>query len=132
MEELKIVIATELNIDPKTAYNAWLDSEGHEQMTGGAASFTNQVGTEYTAWDGYIFGKITALEPHKRVLHTWRTSEFEENAPDSIVEVTFAPSENGTLFTLTHTELDSEAVVEKYRTGWEQHYIEPMLHHFNS
>ncbi|MFT5819883.1 MAG: hypothetical protein ACI8ZM_001108 [Crocinitomix sp.] len=132
MEELKIVIATELNIDPKTAYNAWLDSEEHEQMTGGAASFTKQVGAEFTAWDGYIFGKILELTPDMRVLQTWRTTEFDESTPDSTVEVTFAPSENGTLLTLTHTNLDSEASVEKYRTGWEQHYIQPMLEHFNS
>ncbi|NOQ76136.1 MAG: hypothetical protein GQ574_29315 [Crocinitomix sp.] len=132
MEELKIVIATELNVDPATAYNAWLDSDGHEEMTGGGASFTNQVGAEFTAWDGYIFGKILELNPNKRVLQTWRTSEFEESTADSIVEVTFAPSDNGTLFTLTHTALDSEASVEKYSIGWEQHYIEPMLTHFNS
>jgi uncharacterized protein YndB with AHSA1/START domain len=132
MDELKIVIETELNVNPETAYTTWLDSEGHEEMTGGGASFTNEVGTPFTAWDGYIFGKLLELEPHKRILQTWRTSEFDDNTPDSVLEVTFTPSANGTLFTLTHTALDSAASVEKYRSGWEEHYIAPMTDHFNS
>ena len=132
MEELKIVIEIKLNADPVTVYNTWLDNEGHENITGGEASFTNEVGAEFTAWDGYIFGKLLELEPHKRILQTWRTSEFDEDAPDSIVEVRFTPSESGTLFTLIHTALDSEAAVEKYRIGWEEHYITPMRSFFNS
>ncbi len=132
MEELKIVIEAELNVAPSVAYNTWLDSEGHENMTGGEASFTNLIDTDFTAWDGYIFGKILKLEPNVRIVQTWRTSEFEENTPDSIVEVTFKPSSNGTLFTLTHTALDSKASVEKYRVGWEEHYLQPMLKHFNA
>ncbi len=132
MEELKINIAAKLNVTPNVAYNTWLDSKGHENMTGGEASFINEIDTDFTAWNGYIFGKILQLEPNKRIVQTWRTSEFEANTPDSVVEVTFEPSNNGTLFTLIHTALDSKASVEKYQVGWEEHYIQPMLKHFNA
>lgn len=84
MEELKIVIEAELNANPETAYKSWLASEGHGEMTGGGATFTNEVGSSFTSWDGYISGKLLELEPNKRVLQTWRTSEFEENTPDSV------------------------------------------------
>lgn len=131
MEELKIIIAAELNVTPNVAYNTWLDSKGHENMTGGEASFINEIDTDFTAWNGYIFGKILQLEPNKRIVQTWRTSEFEANTPDSVVEVTFETSNNGTLFTLIHTALDSKSAVEKYQVGWEEHYIQPMLKHFN-
>ncbi len=132
MEELKIIIAAELNVTPNVAYNTWLDSKGHENMTGGEASFINEIDTDFTAWNGYIFGKILQLEPNKRIVQTWRTSEFEANTPDSVVEVTFETSNNGTLFTLIHTALDSKSAVEKYQIGWEEHYIQPMLKHFNA
>jgi len=47
--------------------NAWLASEGHSKMTGGAAQASAGVGGEFTAWDGYIWGKNLELEPGKRI-----------------------------------------------------------------
>jgi uncharacterized protein YndB with AHSA1/START domain len=132
MKELKIVIIAELNVDPSAVYNTWLNSDGHEKMTGGGANFTAEEGASYTAWDGYISGEILKLEPNKSIIQTWRTTEFKDSTPDSIVAVTFTPSESGTLFTLRHTELGSEAAVEKYRIGWEDHYIKFMINYFNS
>ena len=48
--------------------DAWLASEGHSKMTGGAAEASAEVGGELTAWDGYIWGKNLELEPGKRIL----------------------------------------------------------------
>ena len=56
-------------------------------MTGGAATITGKVGDHFTAWDGYIKGENMVLEPYKRILQTWRTSQFEESEEDSQLEI---------------------------------------------
>ena len=39
---------------PEEIYEAWLDSLGHSEMTGGEANMSGEVGAEVSAWDGYI------------------------------------------------------------------------------
>ena len=131
MSEFKILIEIELNEKPSVVYEAWLDSDGHEQFTGAPANFTKLVGADFTAWDGYIFGEIIALVPNKRILQSWRTLEFDENTPDSMLDVTFTATDNGTLFTLSHTQLDSETAVAKYAAGWDEFYVQPMTEFYN-
>ena len=43
---------------PSQIYVAWLDSIQHSKMTGGPAKCSNKIGETFTAWDGYIEGKI--------------------------------------------------------------------------
>ena len=62
-----IEVAAEFKVSPKRLYEAWLDGKQHSAFTGGAeASVEARVGGEHTAWDGYIWGKIVTLEPHRR------------------------------------------------------------------
>src|SRR5512147_2671749 len=72
---------------PSEIYKAWLSSKGHSAMTGSAAKVTGKVGGKFTAWDGYIFGRTLELEPDRRIVQAWRTSEFPDDAPDSRLEV---------------------------------------------
>ena len=37
---------------PDQVYKAWLDSDGHTNMTGGPAKASTDVGGEFEAWDG--------------------------------------------------------------------------------
>ena len=67
---------------PQAVYDAWLDSAAHGAMTGGAAKIAKHVGGPYSAWDGYIAGKTLELIPGKRIVQSWRTSEFAAGDPD--------------------------------------------------
>src|SRR5207249_11878794 len=52
---------------PQQIYDAWLDSEGHAQITGGQpANISAKEGTEFSAWNGYIRGRTLKLEPGRR------------------------------------------------------------------
>lgn len=110
-------------------YNTWLNSAGHSDMTGGAATITNKIGNEFTAWDGYITGKILELETNKRILQTWRTSEFEANEEDSLVEILLNEIDGQTELTLIHTKLPVHG--DQYKKGWEDHYFIPMKEYFS-
>ena len=63
---------------PEEIYEAWLDSLGHSEMTGGEANMSGQVGAEVSAWDGYISGRNLELIPGERIVQSWRTTEFAD------------------------------------------------------
>ena len=115
---------------PEVVYEAWLDSEGHTKMTGGEAKVSSEVGGEFEAWDGYIQGRNLELEYGKRIVQSWRTSEFAENEADSRIEVTFDREGDGTKVTLRHTNLPPHG--EQYEQGWVDSYFVPMQEYFES
>ena len=69
------------------------------------------------------------LDPGKHLAMTWRTTEFDENDPDSHVEVRFAPDGGGTRLEIIHTELPPGGA-HKYETGWREFYFVPMRKYF--
>ena len=97
-------------------------------MTGGEATVSDQVGGEFSAWDGYIDGKNLALEPNKRILQAWRTYEFENTDGDSQVEILLNEVDGQTELTLIHTNVPEDG--KHYIEGWEQHYFQPMKDYF--
>jgi len=122
----KIHLEIELSVDSEKLYNDWLDSKAHSLFTGGEAHISNKINSAFTCWDGYISGTIKELEPNKRILHSWKTSEFKEQDEDSVLEVLFEKlSADKTLFILNHWNL-SKSDVEKYKSGWIEHYLNPM------
>ena len=99
-------------------------------MTGSAAQVDGTVGGAFTAWDGYIFGKTLEMESPRRIVQSWRTSEFPEGAPDSRVDILFEAVKDGTKVTLVHSDMPEDQV-ESYRQGWEDFYFKPMKEYFS-
>lgn len=116
-------------ITPERLYSAWMDSEQHAAFTGSPAQVEPQTGGSFTAWDGYIQGSNLELQPHSRIIQSWRTTEFPEQSPDSNLEVLFEEVEGGTRLTLIHSQIPA-GKSEGYRQGWEDYYFQPMQAHF--
>jgi activator of HSP90 ATPase len=114
----------------KQLYKAWLNSKKHTAMTGGEAKVSKKIGASFSAWDGYIQGINLVLEPKKRIVQNWRTSEFEENEENSQVEILFKKVKKGTEVKIIHTNLPAHG--EQYRQGWIDHYFTPMMEYFAS
>jgi activator of HSP90 ATPase len=114
-----------LPVSQEVIYNAWLSSEGHTAMTGSPAEVNAEIGGTFKAWEGYIWGKTLEMEPHRRILQAWRTSEFPEDSSDSRVEIRFEESSDGVKVTLTHTDIP-EGQADNYKQGWEDFYFTPM------
>jgi uncharacterized protein YndB with AHSA1/START domain len=125
---MEFTLKTIINASPEAVYAAWLNSEGHTNMTGGEATISDQVGDEFTAWDGYIEGENLALEHNKRIVQSWRTAEFEETDEDSHLEILLTEIDGQTELTLIHTNLPEHG--EQYIAGWENHYFQPMKDYF--
>lgn len=113
---------------PKELYDAWLTGELHAEMTGGDATGSAEVGSEFTAWDGYISGTNLELIPNQKIVQNWRTTEFPEEADDSQIEIHFTPVGDETELRLIHSNIpDGQSDYEK---GWDDHYFQPMQDYF--
>lgn len=115
---------------PEEVYNAWIDGNLHSQMTGGAATSDPKVGGDCSAWDGYISGTYMTLDPGKRIVQTWRTSEFADSDPSSTLELQFSSDPNGCLLILIQTGIPEGQ--KQYEQGWKEHYFEPMAAYFQN
>jgi activator of HSP90 ATPase len=125
-----ITVSAVFDVPAKALYDAWLSSEAHSAFTGSTAEIDSVVGGRYSAWDGYIEGETLELEPYRRILQSWRTSEFPEGSPDSLLEVQFEEEGAGTRITLVHSDLP-ESQAENYRQGWVENYFDPMRKYFS-
>jgi len=114
---------------PQEIYDAWMTDDGHGGMTGSPAKVEPRVGGPFSAWDGYIVGKTLELDPARRIVQAWRTSEFPDDAPDSRLEIKLEARNGGTRLTLIHSELPEDQV-ESYRQGWDESYFQPMKAYF--
>jgi uncharacterized protein YndB with AHSA1/START domain len=117
-----------LPANPQVVYDAWMSSEGHAGMTGAGADIDPRVGGEFSAWDGYITGRTLALEPGRRIVQSWRTSEFEPDDEDSQIEVLLEAVPEGTRITLHHTDIPNGQ--SGYEQGWQDNYLDPMREYF--
>ncbi len=131
MKRDSIKVSAVIPADPQAVYDAWMSTKGHTAMTGNAAKVTARVGGAYTAWDGYISGKTLELEPGKRILQSWRSTDFEKEDADSKLEILLEKAKGGTKVTLVHTEIPAGQGAE-YRKGWIDFYFKPMKDWFGA
>ncbi len=113
---------------PREIYDSWLSS-AHGKMVGSTATVDPRVGGAFTAWDGYIKGTTLELEPYRRIVQAWRTTEFSAAHPDSRLELMLEQVEGGTRLTIRHIEIP-EGQAASLEQGWIDHYFRPMKEYF--
>ena len=114
---------------PEKVYRAGLNSRAHAAFTGGEAAIDPVPGGEFSAWDGYIVGTTIELDPPRRIVQSWRTSEFPPDAPDSRLMLELHAERGGTRLVLSHTEIPAGQGAD-YAQGWIDNYFEPMQRYF--
>ncbi|MFY0605904.1 MAG: SRPBCC domain-containing protein [Cyclobacteriaceae bacterium] len=124
------ILKKHLQISPAQLFHAWLNSEEHTAMTGGEAICSNQVGGQFSAWDGYISGSNISLVLNEEIIQSWRTTEFEESDQDSELIIKLTEENDGCLLTLIHRNIPEGQ--SDYKQGWIDHYFTPMKEYFHS
>ena len=123
-------VSDEIAAPASLIFDTWMSSAGHSAMTGGTAEIDPAIGRRFEAWDGYITGTTIALEPGRRIVQSWRTTEFETDDVDSQIEVLLEPLGQGTRITIRHTGVPSGQLAYE-QNGWRQNYFEPMQEYFS-
>ncbi len=117
-------------VPPEKLYQAWLSSKEHSAFTGSPAVTSAKKGGKFSAWDGYISGETVELKKNSKIIQRWRTTEFSDEDPDSLIEITLVKTKDGTKLTLAHSEIPKGQAAE-YKKGWEDFYFAPMRDYFS-
>ena len=130
MKKEALRVTSTIPVAPTTLYFAWIDSTHHSSMTGMTAKIEPEVGAKYSACSGYVTGKLVILDLGRRIVMSWRTTDFPRDAADSRVEVHFETLGPSTRILILHTDIP-EGQSEKYKALWNEKYIAPMRSYFS-
>jgi len=114
---------------PAEVFKAFVNPRVQAAFTGAAATGSARVGGRFTAWDGYISGVNRVVEPGRRLVQDWKTTEWPDGAGPSSVEFMFKPVGGGTEVRLVHSNVPA-AQADSYRQGWIDYYWEPLKAYF--
>jgi uncharacterized protein YndB with AHSA1/START domain len=114
---------------PEQVYEAFIDPKKHTEFTGSKATCDAKVGGKFTAWDGYISGKNLQLEPAKRIVQEWQTTEWPAGQPPSTFELTLTKTGTGTQIIMVHSGVPAEQGADTAQ-GWKDWYWEPLKNYF--
>lgn len=126
--ELSLTLQQRINAPCEAVFDAWLDPQrlaqfmrtgpdtGVKRATTDAVvggryeiTMTNEMG-EVPHW-----GVYQVIDRPRQLVFTWNSPHA---ATDSIVTLTFAASDGGTLLTLTHEKFPSEQSLNGHKKGW--------------
>ena len=107
-----------------------MDSKKHAKFTGGPATISRKVGGKFSVYDGYAFGKNTELIPDKKIVQTWRASDWEEGH-ESEVQFKIESTKTGCTLTFTQTNVPEEHF-SSVKQGWVDFYWSPMKQMFGN
>ena len=130
MKKEALRVTSTIPVAPTTLYFAWIDSTHHSSMTGQTAKLDPVVGAKYSCCNGYVTGKLVILDLGRRIVESWRTTDFPRDSADSRVEVHFETFGMSTRILILHTEIP-EGQSEKYKALWNERYIAPMRAYFS-
>lgn len=118
-----------VSASPAEVYDAYMDPKKHSEFTGSKATCDPRVNGEFTAWDGYIYGKNIELQPGKRIVQEWSTTEWPPKQSPSRLELTFTKAKGGTEIQMIHSNVPAEQATDVAQ-GWIDFYWDPLKEYF--
>jgi activator of HSP90 ATPase len=109
---------------PHEVYDALMDSRKHAKFTGAQARISRKVGGKFTAYDGYIEGVNLNLVPDKKIVQSWRGSDWPEDHY-SMATFSLKKFKNGTYLTFTQSGVPDQ-YYHDISQGWRDYYWKPM------
>lgn len=113
-----------LRAGPKAVYDAFMDSRQHSKFTGSKAVMSRKVGGKFTAYDGYASGKNLELVPGKKIVQTWRASDWPKGM-SSTLTIRLQKTKAVTRLTFTQTGVPDRQV-GTIKRGWIEFYWKPL------
>lgn len=111
---------------PEEVYLALTLEQAIRLWTGDEVSMSNEVGSEFSLWDGSIVGKNLLFEEGEKIVQQWYFGDQEE---PSIVTIKLHPHKKGTSLELLHTNIPDADYVDIV-DGWQQTYMASLIDFF--
>ena len=120
-----IVQSVRFSASAQELYDIYLDPEAHAAVTGDAVKISAKPGSKFSAFGGMLAGTTVAVEPSKLIVQRWRSCEFKETDPDSVLVLSFVQEGNRGRIDLVHANVpkhDHAGVTQ----GWNKYYWKPL------
>jgi activator of HSP90 ATPase len=123
------------NIRQKVVFNAsahevfelLMDSKKHAGFTGDKASISRKKGGRITAYGDYIEGKNLEIVKDKKIVQSWRSSDWPEGHYSKASFILAKDPKNAKGSVLTFLQEDVPADMhDDIAQGWKDFYWEPM------
>jgi len=108
----------------QAVYGALVNSRQHSRITGSRARIGTKVGSAFSVWDGGVSGFTLALEPNRRIVLAWRSSDWPAGHY-SIVSFAFRKAGATTRLVLEQYGIPAGAYRD-IAEGWKTYYWQPM------
>jgi activator of HSP90 ATPase len=115
---------------PEAVYNALMDQKLHARFTGENAKINNKIGGKFSVYGGYAEGQNLELIVGKKIVQTWRASDWADGVY-STVSFVFAKNGKNTKMTFTQTGVPIDQI-KSIEQGWKDYYWTPMKEMFES
>jgi activator of HSP90 ATPase len=113
---------------PHEVFEALMDEKKHAEFLGADAKISRKVGGKFRMYGGDVDGKNVELVPDKKIVQTWRYSDWPEGHYSTIT-YSLEPTANGTRLTFTQTDIPDDKY-EDIKQGWIDYYWTPMKDYF--
>lgn len=117
-----------LSATPEDVYAAFMDSKTHSVFTGAKAKIDPVVGGRFSVWDNYAAGETLELAPGKKIVQSWRASDWPQHHYSTIT-LLFSKSGKGTKLSFSQKGIPQE-FFDDIKQGWVDYYWDPMKEMF--
>lgn len=130
MKTRTIKQTVEFKARPGEIYECIMNSKKHSAFTHSWCRIGRSVGDKFTAYDGYIEGENLQLVPGRKIVQSWRASDWPQDHYSEVI-FEFETSDNGTTLRFTHKKVPEE-FADEISEGWKEHYWEKLKKEFFS
>jgi activator of HSP90 ATPase len=116
---------------PEEVFEALVDAGKRRKWTGQRATGDSKVGSKFTTTDGYVFGRNLEVDRGKLIVQEWKTKEWPDDAPFSIVKYYMKAERRGTRLSLVHSKIPA-SMADYVKSGWIEYNWEPLESYFAS
>jgi len=122
MKTLKQIIY--FKIEPEYVYDAFMNPKKHSAFTGDSAKISPKAGGKFSVFGGYATGKNLELVKDKKIVQTWKASDWPANA-DSKITLELMKDKKGTKLIFTQIHIPDDQYIS-IKQGWTDYYWNAM------
>jgi activator of HSP90 ATPase len=110
-----------IDVSPDQLFDIFMDPEKHASLIGAKVSVNQEVGGDFTAFNGAVTGKNLLIVPKRMIVQSWRGNVWSETDLDSVQILTFDEIPGGAQITLVHANCPDQFIER-----WNELYWEPL------
>jgi activator of HSP90 ATPase len=119
-----IVQSVVLPAAPQELYEAYLDPKQHSAIIGAPVKISEKPGSPFSAYGGQLSGATLSVVPGSLIVQSWRSSNFNEDDPDSTLILSFSAKGTKGQIDLIHLDVPKQDY-EGVKGGWNMYYWAP-------